>query len=62
MANCMSQPNGSDCGVYAIAAATELAYGYDPVFCHWDTISMRAHLLGVRNHGAFSDDQMQDGE
>ena len=51
VANCMSQPNGSDCGVYAIAAATELAYGYDPVFCHWDTINMRAHLLSCLELG-----------
>ncbi len=45
VANCMSQTNGSDCSLHAIASATEPAHGFDPVFCQWDTDIMRQHLL-----------------
>ena len=30
-----SQPNSSDCGLFAIACATELIEGFDPATCHW---------------------------
>ncbi len=49
--NVMSQTNGSDCGLHAIAAATELVYGFDPVFCQWDTDIMRQHLLSCLENG-----------
>ena len=32
--NVVAQPNSYDCGVYALACATELAHGFDPVVCH----------------------------
>ncbi len=51
VANCMSQTNGSDCGLHAIASATELAHGFDPVFCQWDTDIMRQHLLSCLENG-----------
>ena len=34
--NVISQPNANDCGVHAIAYATELSCGADPVTCNWD--------------------------
>ena len=43
--NIMPQPNFCDCGVFAIACATELAYGFDPALCCWDVTLMRQHLL-----------------
>ena len=43
--NIQGQPNGYDCGMFAIACATELVHGYDPVFCNWDVPRMRQHLL-----------------
>ena len=45
LVNVMRQPNGSDCGLFAVAFATELAHGYDPALCHWDTAVMRQHLI-----------------
>lgn len=47
VANVQRQHNGVDCGVFAIAYATELAHGQDPVRCQWATHdrSMRKHLL-----------------
>lgn len=43
--NVMAQPNSYDCGIHAIAYATELSYGFDPVVCDWDVQNMRQHLL-----------------
>ena len=43
--NVMSQPNLCDCGIYALANATELAYGHDPARCQWETTTMRKHLI-----------------
>lgn len=37
--------NGWDCGLFAIAFATELVHGSDPSLCHFDTGTMRQHLL-----------------
>ena len=45
LVNIMLQPNGSDCGVFAIACATGLAHGSDPAMCSWETGEMRSHLL-----------------
>ena len=42
--NVMSQPNTWDCGVFALANATELLYGYDPARCHWEVGRTRKHL------------------
>lgn len=42
--NIMPQPNSCDCGIFAIACATELAYGHDPALCCWDVTQMRQHL------------------
>ena len=43
--NLLAQPNAYDCGIYAIAYATELAYGSDPAKCLWNSEAMRLHLL-----------------
>ena len=43
--NVMEQPNPHDCGVLALANATELAHNCDPALCHWDVKCMREHLL-----------------
>ena len=45
MVNIQRQPNASDCGVFAIAGATELVYGKDPVVSYWDVTRMRSHLI-----------------
>ena len=45
MVNIQTQPNGCDCGVFAIANATELAFGKDPLLCRYDTEGMRIHFL-----------------
>ena len=44
--NIMRQHNISDCGLFSIACATELAYGFNPGKCVWNTTEMRRHLLG----------------
>lgn len=41
----MPQPNLRDCGLFALANITEIAYGGVPAGCQWDTSKMRAHLL-----------------
>ena len=35
-----NQPNGSDCGLFAIAFATELVHGHDPAGSFFDTLSL----------------------
>ena len=40
-----NQPNGSDCGLFAIAFATELVHDHDPAGSFFDTLSLRQHLL-----------------
>ena len=45
VANVQAQPNGSDCGVFAIAFATELAYGCDPTRSNFMVDGMRQHLI-----------------
>lgn len=42
--NVMRQQNSYDCGIYALACATELIYDKDPTLCQWDTQRMRKHL------------------
>lgn len=43
--NVHSQPNLTDCGLFALAFATELVHGEDPVLCSFDCSAMRLHLL-----------------
>ena len=43
--NIMAQQNSSDCGLFAIANITELAYGGHPGRCLWDKTKLRGHLL-----------------
>lgn len=49
--NIMAQINSYDCGLHAIANATELIYGRDPAKCLWDTERMRSHLLACLECG-----------
>ena len=49
--NVETQLNSYDCGVLAIANATELALGRDPVVCRWDTTRMRQHLKSCLEKG-----------
>ena len=49
--NVQAQPNGYDCGVFALACATEIAHGCDPVVCCWDVDRMRHHLLTCLERG-----------
>ena len=51
LANVQRQPNGSDCGVFALAFATELAHGCNPVFCRYSVPKMREHLLTCLESG-----------
>jgi len=51
MPNIQRQPNSFDCGVFAIATATELALGRDPRLCYWDTTRMRIHLIQCLEQG-----------
>lgn len=39
------QTNGYDCGLYAIAFATELAFGFNPEEASFNQSEMRSHLL-----------------
>lgn len=43
--NIQHQGNGSDCGLFALACATDLAYGRDPFLSYWNTKEMRPHLI-----------------
>ena len=46
MSNIYLQINGYDCGLYAIANATALAYGRDPSTQSYVPRMMRQHLIG----------------
>jgi len=39
------QRNGHDCGLFALAFATELCHGFSPVTCSYDDDSLRSHLV-----------------
>ncbi len=41
------QPNGSDCGVSAIANGFEIVAGGNPDLCFYDCDLMRKHLMSV---------------
>ena len=51
--NVLPQLNSHDCGLYAIAFATELSFGYDPVLCDLVTeaAAMRLHLTRCFERG-----------
>ena len=51
LVNVQRQPNSSDCGLFAIANATELAHGRDPLLCTWNTCQMREHLFSCIERG-----------
>ena len=48
------QTNASDCGLFAIAFATSLVFGYDPQDITFDTTRMRAHLVACFKAGAIT--------
>ena len=54
LVNIKPQPNGSDCGVFALACATELAHGLDPALCSWECSSMRSHLMVCLTNGSLT--------
>lgn len=43
--NVQSQDNGYDCGLFALAYATELVFGAEPALCKFEISMMRQHLL-----------------
>ena len=45
MPNTQCQLNSFSCGVLAIATATKLTLGKDPLLCYWDTPQMRCDLI-----------------
>ena len=51
--NVLPQSNSYDCGVYAIAYASELLFGQDPVLCDFVTeaSAMRSHLINCFENG-----------
>ena len=51
LVNVETQQNSYDCGVLAIANATELAFGRDPVVCRWDSNRVRQHLKSCLEEG-----------
>ena len=52
--NIQEQPNAYDCGLCAIASATELAHYSDPAKCCWDFLKMREHLINCLEEGHVS--------
>lgn len=52
IANSHQQNDSCSCGLFAIAAATELSHGSDPCLCHWHVPSMRQHLLACLENGS----------
>ena len=44
--NMQRQYNTKDCGLFAIATATDLAHKKDPLLSKWDMPKMREHLVG----------------
>ena len=43
--NIQVQNNSYDCGLFAVACATSIVHGVDPVLCQWDRSKMREHLI-----------------
>lgn len=48
------QTGGRDCGVYAIAISTALAFHHDPSLIKFDQPAMRPHLVACLEKGTFS--------
>ena len=48
------QTNASDCGIFAIAFATELIHHKSPALCEFDVSQMRPHLIKCLEGGALS--------
>ena len=48
------QINGNDCGLYAIANATEICHGFDPVNVSFDQTRLRSHLRRCLETGVLS--------
>ena len=44
------QSGGSDCGLFAIANATELCFGLQPSHAVYDQLCMREHLINCFSH------------
>ena len=51
LVNVQRQPNSSDCRLFAIANATELAHGRDTMLCMWDTCQLCEHLFNCLEMG-----------
>lgn len=51
MINVERQTNMSDCGVFSLAYATELAYWGDPSVVVWDSDKMRQHIIDSVKNG-----------
>ena len=51
--NMQAQPNCNDCGLFAVATATALAFNVDPLLCHFDGPRMRTHLKTLRKIADF---------
>ena len=49
------QRNGVDCGLYAIAFATSLAFGKDPTTLAYDETQLRTHLVRCLEAGRMSE-------
>ena len=43
------QVGGNDCGLFAIAIATAIAFGADPTKLHFDQAAMRSHLIQTKS-------------
>ena len=53
-AEVQKQKGTSDCGLFAIAAATSLCYGVLPQYCSWEQEKMRDHLVTCFKRGDFT--------
>ncbi len=51
LADVQKQSNSSDCGLFAVAFATELVYGGSPCSCIFDVTVLRSHLLECLEKG-----------
>ena len=48
--NVQRQVSDSDCGLFAVANATAICNGMDPVYVMFDQAEMRSHLLSCLEH------------
>ena len=54
VAHCQRQKGGADCGLFAIAFTTAIAFGVDPSRLKLKQESMRAHLINCFNKNHLS--------